>query len=272
MKRSNLKILLIPFGFLVITLFGSCSEYQKLLKSTDYDLKYEKALEYYAKEDYTRAATLFSELISMHRGTEKSEISHFTYAECLYGMRDYYMAGHYFQMFVQNYPSSEKTEEAHFMSAYCSYQTSANPRLDQTETLTALEQFQLFLNLYPTSDRAQEVSDLIDELNDKLVYKAYLSARLYYNLGTYMGNNYQSAVISASNILDEYPDTKYREELSYLILDSKYIQAVNSVEEKKEERLRDALDEYYSFVNEFPTSKYLRNANKIFTHTSELLK
>ncbi|MGQ1948498.1 outer membrane protein assembly factor BamD [Geofilum sp. OHC36d9] len=255
----------------LIFVLSSCSEYQKLLKSNDYDLKYEKALAYYEKGDFTRASTLFGELISIFRGTDKSETSHFIYAECLYGMHDYMMAGHYYQMFVQNYPTSERTPEAQFKTAYCSYMMSANPRLDQTETYTAMDQFQLFINLYPKDERVPEATRLMDELRDKLVYKAYLNAKLYFNLGTYMGNNYQSAVISANNILNEYPDTQYREELSYLILDSKYIQAINSVEEKKEDRLRETLDEYYSFINEFPTSQYLKEANKIFEVTSGLL-
>lgn len=265
-----MRVVLI-LGVTMALLFSSCSEYQKLLKSKDYDLKYERALVYYEKGDYTRAATLFSELISIFRGSEKSETSHYIYAECLYGMHDYMMAGHYFQRFVQDYPTSNRVEEAQFMTAYCSYKMSAKPRLDQTETFTALDQFQLFINLYPTHEKVEEAGRLMDELRDKLVYKAYLNAKLYYNLGNYMGNNYQSAVIAAGNVLNEYPDTKYREELSFLILDSKYIQAVNSIEEKMDERLRDTLDEYYSFVNEFPESQYLKNANKIFEVTTQLL-
>lgn len=277
LKKSlkNMKNNLVFKGLLFLTLIlvsTSCSEYQKLLKSNDNDLKYEKAMKYYDDGDYMRAATLFSGLISIYRGTEKSETSHFIYAECLFKMKDYLMAGHYYNLFVQNYPNSEQSEEAQFQTAYCSYKLSPNPRLDQTETYKALEGFQLFINLYPNSEKAKEATVLMDELRDKLVFKSYLSAKLYYNLGDYMGNNYQSAVIAARNTLDDFPDTKYREELSFLILDAKYIEAVNSVEAKQEDRLRDTLDEYYSFVNEYPESIYLHNANKIFEETSRLLK
>jgi outer membrane protein assembly factor BamD len=260
------------FVVLIAILTTSCSEYQKLLKSTDYDLKYSKAMQYYEAGDYMRASTLFGELIGIYRGTEKSETSHYIYADCLFQMRDYLMGSHYFGMFVQNYPTSERAEEAQYMAAYCHYMMSPNPRLDQTDTNKALEGFQLFINLYPNSERAIEATKLMDELRDKLVYKAYLSAKLYYNMGTYMGNNYQSAVIASRNTLDEYPDTQFREELSFLILDAKFIQAANSVPDKMEERLRDTLDEYYSFINEFPQSQYLRRANRIFEETSASLK
>ena len=255
----------------IVFLFASCSQYQKLLKSTDNDLKYEKAMEYYQAEDYTRAGTLLYELISVYRGTEKSQEAHFAYANCLYGMKDYMLAAHYYKTFVQNYPMSNILEECQFMTAYCNYMLSLNPRLDQTETHTALEALQLFINLYPNSPRAAEAAYLMDELYDKLAFKSYLNAKLYFNLGVYLGNNYKSAVIVARNTLDEYPDTQYREELSFLILEAKYIQAINSVLNLKDERLRDTIDEYYSFINEFPTSQYLRRANQFFERVSEIL-
>ncbi len=261
------KILLL----LSIVLISSCSKYQKLLKSNDHDLKFQKAMEYYQAEDYMRASTLLKDLIGIYRGTEKSEEAHIIYANCLYGMKDYILGGHYYKMFVQNYPTSNKSEEAQFMSAYCNYKMSRNPRLDQTETYEALDGFQLYINLYPRSPRVPEANKLMDELRDKLVYKSYLNARLYFNLGSYLGNNYQAAIISARNSLDEFPDTKYREELSFLILEARYIEAVNSVEEKIDERLKETIDEYYSFINEFPKSQFIRKANKIFEDASAIL-
>lgn len=83
-------------------------------------------------------------------------------------------------------------------------------------------------------------------MQDKLVMKEYLSAKLYYNLGNYLGNNYESCVITAQNALKDYPYTNMREDLSILILRAKYEMAVFSVEDKREERYREAVDEYYA--------------------------
>jgi len=235
-------------------------------------MKFTKAMEYYEKGDFTRASTLLYELIAIYRGTEKSQESHFLYANCLYRMKDYALAAHYYKTFVQSYPTSNNMEESQFMAAYCIYKQSLNPRLDQTTTYEALEAFQLFINIYPRSDRVVEATNLMDELRDKLAYKAYLNAKLYFNLGTYMGNNYKSAIITARNTLDEYPDTEFREELSFLILEAKYTQAIYSIEDLKEDRLRDSIDEYYSFINEFPTSQYLARANKFFEDATSLIK
>lgn len=259
--------------FVVITLFlSSCSQYQKLLKSTDYDLKYRKAMEYYQSEDYIKACTLFQELVSIYRGSDKAEILTFSYADALYNIEDYITAGYYYEQLIKTYPASDYLEESQFQNAYCKYMMSPKPRLDQTYTYDAINEFQLFINMFPNSARVNEATRLMDELRDKLVYKSYLNAKLYFNLGNYMGNNYQSAVIAAQNSLKEFPDTKYREELSYLILEAKYIQSVKSVEDKKEQRVRDTIDEYYSFINEFPNSKYKKDAETILKDSESILK
>ena len=98
------------------------------------------------------------------------------------------------------------------------------------------------------------------------------SAILYYNLGNYLGNNYESCVITAQNALKDYPYTDYREELSILILRARHEMAIYSVEDKKMDRYRETVDEYYAFKNEFPESKYLKEAEKIFNESQKVIK
>ena len=45
--------------------------------------------------------------------------------------------------------------------------------------------------------------------------------------------------------------------------------AINSIEEKKIDRYRETVDEYYAFKNEFPESKYLKEAEKIFNASTK---
>jgi outer membrane protein assembly factor BamD len=94
---------------------------------------------------------------------------------------------------------------------------------------------------------------------------------MYYNLGTYLGNYYLSAEIVAKNALKEYPTNKYQEELSWLILQAKYQQMINSLEEKKEERARETQDEYFNFITEYPTSKHIDAAKKIQKEVEKIL-
>lgn len=253
------------FSILIFTLlFTSCSEYQKVLKSGDPEFKYVKAKQYFERREYNKASTLFAELVPVFKGTARADEALYYLAESYFLQRNYIMAGHYYQQYARSFPNTDEAELAYFNSAYCHYKSSPNSRLDQENTRKGIEAFEMFIELYPESKKQVEAQDYIAELQDKLVYKSYLNAKLYFDLGNYMGNNYQSAVIAASNSLRDYPDTKYREELSFLILKSKFIQAENSVMEKQDERFRETIDEYYSFINDFPESKFIREANKMF--------
>ena len=88
-----------------------------------------------------------------------------------------------------------------------------------------------------------------------------------------MGNNYNAAIITAQNALKDFPVSKYREDFELLILKSKFQEARLSVEEKKGERFRDVVDEYFSFTNNYPDTKNRREADNIYEiakrHASE---
>jgi outer membrane protein assembly factor BamD len=42
--------------------------------------------------------------------------------------------------------------------------------------------------------------------------------------------------------------------------------------EKKEERMRETIDEYYAFKNEFPESKYMKEVEAIYKDASKYVK
>ena len=176
---------------ITLVLLTSCGEFNKVLKSTDAEYKYNKAKEYYLAEDYNKAVVLFSEVYPVIRGTEKSEESLYLMANAYYGQKDYMMAGHYFNSLARTFPNGPYVQEAYFMSAYCLYLDSPSPRLDQTPTNQAIEAFEVYINLFPTSDNVDKAMEYISELQEKLVEKAYLNAKLYFDLGNYLGINYQ---------------------------------------------------------------------------------
>ena len=268
MKWTKQILSLLLFGVLMT----SCSEYQLLLKSNDYNLKYEKAKEYYAAEEYTKAATLLQEVVPILKGTSFAEESIFLQAMTYFRQGDYMYAEHFFNQMVRTYPRNENVKDCYFNRAYCFYMQSPSVKLDQSTSRQAMEAYALFMDLYPNTAEAKEAQGYIDEMQDKLAYKAYLNAKLYYDLGSYLGNNYQSAIVTAENCLKQYPSTVHREELAFLILDSRFIIAENSISEKKSERLRSVIDEYYSFLNDFPESEKKKKADEIFNKTQKILK
>jgi outer membrane protein assembly factor BamD len=255
-----------PIAIVFVLLISSCSDYGKIVKSTDYEFKYKKSLEYYEDGQFVRSSTLLKELLNIYRGTSRADKVYYYYAKSQFGLKDNMMAGHYFKTLVKEFPRSEYAEESQYMVGYCFYLDSPSPRLDQQVSQNAIDALQLFINLYPKSTRVEEANRLIIELRDKLVYKSYLSGKLYYDM-----NNYKAAVVALTSSLKDFPDTKYREELMYMLLKAKYLLAVKSVEEKKHERLSSALDEYFTFVDEYPESKYRKEAEKYYSTTAKLL-
>ena len=266
MKKNILIILLAAL------LLSSCGEYNKLLKSTDYEYKYEAAKNYFAKGQYNRAATLLNELIAILKGTDKAEESLYMLGMSYYNQKDYQTAAQTFIQYYNVYPRGTFTELSRFHAGKALYLDTPEPRLDQSGTYSAIQQLQMFLEYFPQSAKKDEAQSMIFALQDKLVMKEFLSARLYYNLGNYLGNNYQACVITAQNALKDYPYTNLREDLSILVLRAKYELAVYSVEDRKPERYREAVDEYYAFKNEFPESKYLKEADRIFRESQKILQ
>lgn len=252
-------------GALFLTIAGgltSCSKYNKLLKSQDIELKYQKALEFYAEEDYQRALPLFEEMIAVTRGTSRSETVYYHYAYCYYGIRDFYLASFYFDTFTKTYPNSDKVEECAFMAAYCHYMNSPIPSLDQSDTKRAIDKFQLFLEKYPETNRKDTCNALVSELVGKLETKAFDNAALYHQV-----QQYKAAVVALNNVIKDYPNSEYKEEVLFLILESNYLLASRSVESKKHERLKNTVKSYHNFVDSFPNSSKIGKAENIFEST-----
>ncbi len=248
----------------VLLLTFSCGKHHKLLKSTDVDLLYEEGMAYYDEGSYRKSSELLEMILPLVRATSKEEIVRYLYADCFLKMKDYTSASRYFSDFARKFPTSERIEDALFNTAYCYYLEAPNVRLDQTLTNMAISEFEVFVQMYPTSSRKAEAEAYIAELKDRLVEKSYINAKMYYDLGDYRGNNYAAAVIAAQNSMSEYPETKYREELSLLIMRSKYAQAVNSIEAKKLKRYIATVDEYHSFVHEFPDTQYRNEVERMY--------
>jgi outer membrane protein assembly factor BamD len=276
---GNSRLFFLPL-LLVLTMLTACSEFSAVLKSDDYEYKYEAAKALYADGQYRQAAELFSMLLAPLKGTSYGEESLYMLAESNLKAKDYESAAMFFKKYYQVYPKGHYMEMARFNSGYSLYKQVADIRLDQTSTMEAIREYQDFLDYCPNTSLKEQTHAVIYELQDRLVEKEYLSAKLYYDLGTYTlnsiygGNNYEACVVTAQNALKDYPyaSAGLRENLSILILRAKYHLARQSVEAKRVERFRDAIDEYYAFENDFPESKYLQEANSIFRYSQRMVE
>lgn len=259
--RKTASILM--FSALVTAVLSGCSGYNKILKASDYNTKYSLAKNYFMEGRYTNCSSILEECVAYQRGTAQAEESMYLLATCYYNLNDYLSASQYYLACFRSFPNSTYSENCLYWSGKSLFLDTPDPRLDPTSTESAILQLQRFVETYPDSKYRPEAEDMIYTMYDRLVEKELGTAELYYNMGNYMGNNYRSSIIVAQNALRDYPYTKYREKLSILVLKAKFQMAQESVLSKRDDRYRDAIDEYYAFKNEFPESTFMKEADRI---------
>ena len=257
MPISRLTVLLLLLGTLWL---GACaSGYQRLLKSTDVNKKYEAAVAYYDKGDYFRSGTILEELIPLLKGRPEAEKAQFYFANTNYKQRNYVLSAYYFKQFSDTYPNSPYAEEADYLRAKSLFLDSPEAELDQTNSVSALESIQDFLNRFPESKFRSDVEKMSQELQKKLENKAFDSARIYYKL-----RYNQAAVTALTNFQQAYPASAYAEQADFLRLTAQYSWAKESVEAKQRERYLEAVGFYQHFVDTYPQSKDLKAAEVMY--------
>lgn len=266
------------FSISAALLLSSCAnEFNNVYKSNDWTFRYEFAKEKFAQHKFTQASTLFGDMINVMKGTDNAEECLFLYGLSAFNDKDYASAADIFKKYYATYPKGDYAEQASFLVGESLYNCSPEPRLDQSETYSAMRAYQDFMDIYPLSSKKETAQNRLYELQDKLVEKELHSAKLYYNLGTYFGNctsggnNYEACIVTSQNVLKDYPYTTLREDFATLIMKSKYQLAASSVEAKRMERYQDAEDECYGFINEYPESKERALAEKYIAKCKKVI-
>ncbi|MCC6600228.1 MAG: outer membrane protein assembly factor BamD [Crocinitomicaceae bacterium] len=258
------------FFFAILSLafcFVSCSEYSKVLKEKDVNIKYSKAVAYYENGECYKALPIFEELLGVTRGTLLAENVYYYYAKTEYCIKDYYLANYYFKTFSKTFAASPKAEECLFLAALCSYRLSPEYSLDHQDTKMAIDQFQLFLDQYPASTLRDSANFMITRLNDKLEVKSFEIAKLYYTTG-----KYKAATNAFHHILQSYPDTRFRPEILYLTVKSAFLYAEGSISSRKLERYRAATESYVTFASAYPNSPLLKEAESYYEKSRKAIE
>ena len=263
-----MKKYLVVVAAMVMLLTGCANEFNKVYKTTDIDYKYDYAKECFAMGKYTRAVLLLQDMVTMMKGRENGQECLYMLAMASYCGKDYETAAQYFKRYYTSYPKGKYAEMASFYVGQSLYMSTPEPRLDQSPTMQAIAAYQEYLDLFPNAMMKDEAHERLYELQDKLVEKELYSAKLYYDLGSYFGNctsggsNYEACIITAQNAIKDFPFSRKREDFAVLVMKSKYELAQRSVEERRLDRFRDAEDECYGFINEYPDSEYRKMAEK----------
>jgi len=267
LKRLPIFQLLLIMNLAVLIVLSGCSTSGKLSRSKDLADREKAAMILYAKKDYERASFIIEELLSVFKGTPKAEDMLYLYAQCKFNLKDYLTAAYYFNDFSSQYPLSSRAEECQFMYALCFYQDSDPWYLDQSSSRRSIESIQLYLKANPGTKRVDSCNLIISEMREKLAKKSFEQANLYHKIG-----HHKSAIEAFRQTMEEYPDSKYREESQYRQFLSSYQYAEISVPEKQKNRYLEAMAYYRKFADKYPLSRYLREAEVYYTKALKSLE
>jgi outer membrane protein assembly factor BamD len=251
---------------LILTLFVavSCSKFRKIEKNPDWRVKYEAAMVYYEKKNYYKASVLIEQVLPIIRGLPDAEKAQFYLAYCQYYEKFYLLASEQFKTFYETYGRSSLAEEARYMYAYSLFRSSPGPNLDQSGSIDAMVSMQEFLNRYPNSSFRDKALEVIYTSQEKLDQKGFENARQYYRM-----RHYKAAIVALKNFQDNFPDSKRREEAHFIIIQSNYYLAEQSIYSKQRERYQAVIDTYIEFIDRYPSSAFLREAEKLYTDSQE---
>lgn len=260
------RVFQVKLVFLILLVAVGCSKFRKIEKSEDWRVKYEAAITYYEKEDYYRASVLFDQILPIVRGLPEGERVQFYLGYCQYHDKNYLFAAEYFKTFYETYGRSTSAEEARYMYAHSLYLSSPGPNLDQTESINAMASMQDFVNRYPASSFREKATETIIAIQSKLDKKGFDNAKHYYRI-----RSFKAAITALENFTKNFPDSKHVEEAEFLVIDAQYRLAVQSITAKQKERFQSVVDHYKIFIDKYPNSEYLREAEKMYADSLEQL-
>lgn len=246
-----------------------CSKFSKVQKSGSFEEKFTAAEEYFNKKDYYRSSTLYEDLLPLSPGKKEAETIRLHYAYTQFYQKFYEISSYYFQKYTETYPRSKKVIEAHYMHGVSLYKLSPKWNLDQSNTQNAIDVIQEFLNTYPQSQYKDECNHMISEMQVKLETKAYNHALTYHKIGYY-----RSAVVASENFRKNFPDSQYNEEMAFKKVTAQYNLAKMSVISVKkdgkiiplkENRYKTSKQFYLEFIDKYPQSRYIKEAEDIYS-------
>jgi len=268
------KTVVLSLLVVVLVLSGCTTRLAKLEKSSDFDELYKGAIAFYEQGKYGKAKVLFEKISPYYRGTIEAEKVQFYWAYSEYYQRLYTLSAFRFKSFYQTYGRSEYAEEAEYMHAFSLYRSAPDSNLDQTNSEEAVVAMQNFLNRRPASQYYQRANEIIDELQVRFETKAYDRAKLYHKLST--GLSYrdwlQAAMVTFDAFKSDFPDSKYNEEMMFLLVETSYKLAENSITTLRKERLEKTIAYYIDLEVRFPSSDYLEKAKPIYEQSRKALQ
>lgn len=231
---------------------------------------YQRGMQYFEQGKYDRAAEYLKVVFDFGRTNEFADEAQVYLAQAYFEDGQYLLAGTEFTRFIELYPTDPRAEEAEVGRIRTYYELSPNFNLDQTDSERAIAYIRLFMTRYPSSVFGDDVVAMLEELREKLARKQFQTGRLYERRKLF-----EAAIISYEEVLGEYSTSPFADDALVGVLRAQVGYAANSVVTRQADRYQDALDTYDRFLQLFPSSPLLSEAegyyDRAFTGWQRLL-
>ena len=242
---------------LLCAAISSCSSIQRVIRTDDPDLIFSQGKLYYEGGKWDKAILLFEHCEPFLKGFPQEDSVAYYKAHAYFKSYDYLTSATLFDEFRRTFGRSVFIENAEALYAISLYEMCPGPERDQSTTAAAIIAISEFMSHHPQSEQIPYFLEMTKELTWRMEERSYLNAYTYYKI-----LRYDSAIIAFKNALKKYPESHRREDMMYYIAMSAYKFADNSVSSKQSDRFMTMLDSYYSFIMEYPESKYRAELDK----------
>ncbi|MBQ2559664.1 MAG: outer membrane protein assembly factor BamD [Fibrobacter sp.] len=216
MKKIFKCTLFIPFFLYMATMAGCSSTSNEKMTHTEWCKKrYDVAEELFKAEKYGRTVEKLEEILSTCAGSGYMEQAQFLLAESHFNLKQWIEARGEYGSFIVNFPGSPFAETAEYRKAVSSFNIEYRIDRDESNTTTAMKDFERYLANHPNTPLRDSVNYYYDRLVDRMAEKEFQTGRLYLRM-----EKPQAAVIYFKEFLEAYPKSKRREEVLFLISDA----------------------------------------------------
>lgn len=234
------------FLFCAIIFFGCSSVQKEEIKSAEELFLFAK--KEFEKKNYEEASKYFDILKLQYPASEFADDAQYYLAEINFLRGEYIIAAFHYSALRRYYPSSPYCKESLFKTALCYYNLSPSFDREQEYTFKAIETFQEFQNMYPADSLAKFANEYFKELRNKLAYRNYFIASLYYKW-----SSYKSALIYLDFVIEEYSDSDFVEDAYWMKMEIY----------KKSKLFLDLEEIIKEYMNKFPNGKFISQVNNL---------
>jgi len=203
---------------------------------------------YYFRIDYDKCIELFQKLVYEYPFTKHLADADYYIAESHFKLKEYDVALQAYQDFLVRHPKDPRVEYAHYQFGLCHWNNHIkNPLRDQTETEAAVAAFKTYLALYPSGKFTADAQNYIKLGNKNLSEREVKVGDFYFQR-----KEFWSASLRYHYAWTEFPEAAKAE----------YAQYKEAVCLEKMGRTDNATNSFQELLNNYPKSKYLKEAEK----------